>query len=225
MTVREIAEMMDVSAVQAQSTLEDIDACCEMAREFGVAAVFCLPAHVPYMKRSLGAGTGVKVASVSGFPSGAETTRVKVETARELVRLGCDEVDMVNNIAWLKAGDRAEYINDVASVVDAAAGRPVKVILECHWLTDEEIARACNWCAEAGASWVKTGTGWAPTGATLERVALMKRMVGERCGVKAAGGVRTLDTLLEMHAVGTRRFGVGVKTARAILDEAAQRGA
>ena len=95
MTVEEIAKMMDISAVQAQSTREDIDACCEMAREFGVAAVFCLPAHVPYMKRKLGVGTGVKVASVSGFPSGAETTHVKAETAKELVRLGCDEVDMV----------------------------------------------------------------------------------------------------------------------------------
>lgn len=225
MTVEEIAKMMDISAVQAQSTREDIDACCDMAREFGVAAVFCLPAHVPYMKRKLGAGTGVKVASVSGFPGGAETTHVKAETAKELVRLGCDEVDMVNNIAWLKAGDRAEYVNDVASVVDAAAGRPVKVILECHWLTDDEIVRACNWCADAGASWVKTGTGWAPTGATLERVTLMKRTVGDRCGVKAAGGVRTLDALLEMYAAGTRRFGIGVKTARAILEEAARRGA
>ena len=199
MTVEEIAKMMDISAVQAQSTREDIDACCDMAREFGVAAVFCLPAHVPYMKRKLGAGTGVKVASVSGFPGGAETTHVKAETAR----LGCDEVDMVNNIAWLKAGDRAEYVNDVASVVDAAAGRPVKVILECHWLTDEEIVRACNWCADAGASWVKTGTGWAPTGATLERVTLMKRKLGAGTGVKVAsvsgfpGGAETTHVKAE----------------------------
>ncbi len=223
MTVQDIAKMMDISAVQAQSTREDIDACCAMAREFGVAAVFCLPAHVPYMRQSLGRDTGVKLASVSGFPGGAESSHIKEETAKELVRLGCDEVDMVNNIAWLKANDRASYVNDVRGVVEAAAGRPVKVILECHWLTDEEIARACNWCADAGASWVKTGTGWAPTGATLERVTLMKQTVGDRCGVKAAGGVRTLDTLLAMYEAGTRRFGIGVKTARAILDEAAKR--
>lgn len=219
MTVEEIAKMMDISAVQAQSTREDIDACCEMAREFGVAAVFCLPAHVPYMKRKLGAGTGVKVASVSGFPSGAETTHVKAETAKELVRLGCDEIDMVNNIAWLKAGDRAEYVNDVASVVDAAAGRPVKVILECHWLTDEEIVRACEWCVEAGAAWVKTGTGWAPTGATVERIALMSKSVAGRCQVKAAGGIRSLATLQALYNAGARRFGVGVNSARAILAE------
>lgn len=222
MTVAEIAGMMDISAVQAQSTLGDIDAVCAMAREFGVAAVFCLPAHVPYMRERLGAGTGVKLASVSGFPGGAETTRIKVETAKELVDLGCDEVDMVNNIAWLKAGDEKAYKNDVASVVAAAGGRPVKVILECHWLTDEEIVRGAQWCADAGASWVKTGTGWAPTGATVERCALMKKAVGDRCGVKAAGGVRTLETLLAMHEVGTRRFGIGVKTARAILEEASR---
>ena len=222
MTIKEIAQMMDISAVQAQSTREDIDAVCAMAKEFGVAAVFCLPAHVPYMREQLGTGTGVKLASVSGFPGGAETTHIKVETAKELVGLGCDEVDMVNNIAWLKAGDEKAYKNDVASVVAAAEGRPVKVILECHWLTDEEIVRAATWCADAGASWVKTGTGWAPTGATVERCALMKRAVGDRCGVKAAGGVRTLDALLGMYDVGTRRFGIGVKTARAILDEASR---
>lgn len=220
MTAAEIARMMDVSAVQAQSTLEDIDATCALAREFGVAAVFVLPAHVPYAKARLGEGAGVKLASVSGFPGGGESTRIKAETAKELVSLGCDEVDMVNNIAWLKAGDERAYKNDVAAVVAAAGGRPVKVILECHWLTDEEIVRGAAWCAEAGASWVKTGTGWAPTGATVERCALMKRAVGDRCGVKAAGGVRTLETLLEMYAVGTRRFGIGAKTARAILEAA-----
>ncbi len=225
MDAREIASMMDVSAVQAQSTLGDIDAVVDMALEFKVAAVFCLPAHVPYMRARLGSGSGVRLASVSGFPGGAETTRIKAETAKELVSLGCDEVDMVNNIAWLKAGDEAAYKADVAAVVEAAAGRPVKVILECHWLTDEEIMRGARWCADAGASWVKTGTGWAPTGATPERCALMKSAVGDRCGVKAAGGVRTLETLLAIYNAGARRFGIGVKTARGILEEASRAGA
>lgn len=220
---KEVARLMDISAVQSQSTLADIDECCAMAREFGAAAVFCLPAHVAYMKSHLGDAPGVKIASVSGFPGGAELTETKADTARRLVDLGCDEVDMVNNIAWLKAGCESEYKNDVASVVAAAQGRPVKVIIECHWLTEEEIVRACNWCADAGAAWVKTGTGWAPTGATVERCRLMKETVGDRCGVKAAGGVRTLAALEEMYAVGVRRFGLGVKSARAILEEASRR--
>ena len=215
----EIASMMDISAVQAQSTLEDIGSVCALAKEFRVAAVFCLPAHVPYMRERLGADTGVKLASVSGFPGGAETTRIKVETAKELVAYGCDEVDMVNNIAWLKAGDKASYVGDVRSVVEAAGGRPVKVILECHWLTDEEIVRACEWCVEAGASWVKTGTGWAPTGATVERIALMSKAVAGRCQVKAAGGIRSLATLQSLYDAGARRFGVGVNSARSILAE------
>ena len=150
---------------------------------------------------------------------GAETSRIKAETARELIGFGCDEIDMVNNIAWLKAGDKAAYVDDVAGVVAAADGRPVKVILECHWLTDEEIARACDWCAEAGAAWVKTGTGWAPTGATVERIALMAKSVAGRCQVKAAGGIRSLATLQALYDAGARRFGVGVNSARQILAE------
>ena len=221
MTAEAIARMMDVSAVQAQSTLADIDACCELASECGCAAVFCLPAHVPYLRARLDArGLKVPMASVAGFPGGAETSRIKAETARELVELGCDEVDMVNNIAWLKANEKAAYMDDVAGVAAAAGGRPVKVILECHWLTDEEIDRACGWCAEAGAAWVKTGTGWAPTGATVARIARMHHAVAGRCQVKAAGGIRSLATLQELYDAGARRFGVGVKSARDILAEA-----
>ena len=220
MTAEEIARMMDISAVQAQSTRADIDACCELAAERGCAAVFCLPAHVPYLRARMDAlGMDVPMASVSGFPGGAETSRIKAETARELVGLGCDEVDMVNNIAWLKAGEKAAYVDDVAGVVAAAGGRPVKVILECHWLSDEEIVRACGWCAEAGVAWVKTGTGWAPTGATVERIALMSKSVAGRCQVKAAGGIRSLATLQALYDAGARRFGVGVNSARSILSE------
>jgi deoxyribose-phosphate aldolase len=132
--------------------------------------------------------------------------------------MGCAEIDMVNNIAWVKAGQEDRYTADVRAVVEAAEGRPVKVILECHWLTEDEITRACQWCIAAGAAWVKTGTGWAPTGATLDNVALMKRTVGARCGVKAAGGVRDVQTLLALHARGARRFGISVLAVQGILD-------
>ena len=220
MTPKEMADMMDISAVQAENTLQDIDACCELAAEFGGAAVFCLPAHVPYLRKRLDSmSLKISVASVAGFPGGSETPRIKAATARELVELGCDEVDMVNNITWLKAGDRSAYVDDVAGVVAAAGGKPVKVIIECHWLSEEEIIRACEWCVEAGAAWVKTGTGWTPTGATVERVALMAKTVAGRCQVKAAGGVRTREMLQALYDAGARRFGVGVKSARAILTQ------
>ena len=220
MTLKEIAAMIDVSAVRADSPLEDIRQSAEMAMRTGCICVFALPAHTPYLIDLL-AGSSTFAGGVVGFPGGAETTAIKCATADELVRMGCEEIDMVNNLAWLKAGEQAAYINDVGSVVASSGGKPVKVILECHWLTDDEIVRACEWCVEAGASWVKTGTGWAPTGATLENTALMKRTVGDRCRVKAAGGVRNLQTLQAMADVGVRRFGIGVKTAAAILDEAA----
>ena len=221
MSVEEIAKMMDISAVQAQNTRQDIDACCELAAEHDCAAVFCLPAHVPYLRARIDAmGLKVPMASVSGFPGGSETPRIKAATARELVEFGCDEVDMVNNVTWLKAGEKSAYVDDVAGVVEAAGGRPVKVILECHWLTDGEIARACEWCVEAGAAWVETGTGWAPTGATVERIAPMSKTVAGRCKVKAAGGIRSLATLQALYDAGARRFGVGVGSARKILAEA-----
>ncbi|MDA3927203.1 MAG: deoxyribose-phosphate aldolase [Kiritimatiellae bacterium] len=219
MTPQEIAAMIDVSAVRADSRLDDVKASAEMAMQYGCICVFALPAHTSYLIELL-ADSRTFAGGVVGFPGGAETTSIKAATATELVRMGCKEIDMVNNIAWLKAGDKGAYVNDVRTVVEASAGKPVKVILECHWLTDEDISRACEWCVEAGASWVKTGTGWAPTGATLENTELMKQSVGDRCRVKAAGGVRDLETLLAMHAVGVRRFGIGVRTAAAILDEA-----
>jgi deoxyribose-phosphate aldolase len=223
MTTKEIARMMDISAVRADSTIEEIKDSAELAKEFGCICVFALPAHTPYLISQLG-GSSVFAGGAVGFPGGAETTATKVAITKEVVAMGCQEVDMVNNIAWLKANNKAAYVNDVRSVVQAASGKPVKVILECHWLTSEEIVRACEWSVESGASWVKTATGWAPTGATLENVTLMKQTVGDRCQVKAAGGVKDLQTLLAMYERGVRRFGIGVRTARAILEGAASSG-
>ncbi len=220
MTPQQIASMIDVSAVRADSTVEDVRDSAEMAIRYGCICVFALPAHTPYLIELLN-GHKPFAGGVVGFPGGAETTTIKAATASELVAMGCEEIDMVNNIAWLKAGNKDAYVNDVRSVVDASGNKPVKVILECHWLTDGEIVRACEWCVEAGASWVKTGTGWAPTGATLKNTALMKKTVGDCCKVKAAGGVRDLATLLAMHDIGVRRFGIGVRTAVSILNEAA----
>lgn len=223
MTAKEIAGMIDVSAVRADNTLADVQQAADLAMEYGCIAVFALPAHTPGLVDLLG-DSAVLAGGVVGFPGGGETTSIKAATACELVRMGCGEIDMVNNLAWLKAGKRDLYVADVRAVVESAGGLPVKVILECHWLTPEEIVRACAWCAEAGAAWVKTGTGWAPTGATLENVALMKRSVGDRCGVKAAGGVRDLATLQAMYELGVRRFGIGGHTARTILEAAGKGG-
>jgi len=195
--------------------LDEMSDAIDLAREHRVAAVFALPAHVPYLIEL--AGDDVPVAATVGFPDGAASPAGKAFEVKEQLALGCCEFDMVNNIGWLKAGKLDLYRDDIRAVVDAAAGMPVKVILECHHLSSDEIVRACELCVEAGAAFVKTGTGWAPTGATLENIELMKRTVGDRAEVKAAGGVRDLETLLAMHRLGATRFGIGVRTARAIL--------
>ena len=217
MTKTELARMIDLSCVQASSTLDEMREAVDLARSYGVYAVYALPAHVPYLVEMLGNDPVTKVAATVGFPDGGATTAGKVNETREQLAMGCSEFDMVNNIAWLKAGNDELYRDDIRAVVEAAWGHPVKVILECHYLTGDEIVRACELCVEAGAAFVKTGTGWAPTGATLENVKLMKQTGGDRCGVKAAGGVRDMETILAMHRLGVTRFGIGVRTARAVL--------
>ncbi len=223
MSPKEIARMIDLSCVQSSSTLDDIADAVTLARQYGAAALFALPAHVPYMLELVG-DDDFPVGATVGFPSGASTTAGKVAETKEQLAMGCGEFDMVNNIAWLKASQDDLYRSDVAAVVEAAEGKCVKVILECHHLTEDEIVHACELCVESGAAFVKTGTGWAPTGATLANIKLMKQTVGDRCRVKAAGGVRDLETLLAMHALGATRFGIGVGSARKILADIPQTG-
>ena len=218
LTPREIAGMIDLSCVQADSTEDEIRAAAALAKRHTCAAVFALPAHTPLVVELLSDRPDVMAGGVVGFPDGGATTAGKVAEAKELLGMGCRELDMVIDIAWLKAGRRDLVLDDIASVIGAAGGVPVKVILECHHLTDNEIVKACEIGMEAGVAYVETGTGWVPTGATLENVKLMKRTVGDSCGIKAAGGVRDLETLLAMHELGATRFGIGVRTAQEILE-------
>ncbi len=141
-----------------------------------------------------------------------------METSK-LVELGVDEIDMVQNVTWLKTKQYDLVENDVRSVVEAAKDKPVKVILECHYLNEQEITKSCELAVKAGATYVKTGTGWAETGATLENVALMAKAVNGNCQLKAAGGVRDKATVEAMVDLGVTRFGIGVRTAHSILAE------
>lgn len=214
----DIARMMDLSCVRAESTEREMTEAIEMALRYRCAAVFALPSHTPFIVASLKGSRDVLAGGVVGFPDGGATTRGKIAEAQELMEMGCGELDMVINIGWLKVGRDDRVAEDIRSVVQAAGTIPVKLILECHHLTEAEIVRACRIGADAGVTFVKTGTGWAPTGATAANVSLMRRTVGDRCGVKAAGGVRDLDTLLALNRAGATRFGIGVKAAAAILE-------
>lgn len=219
LTHGQLARMIDLSAVKAQDSEQDVRRMAETALAFNCVAAFALPTMTPLLIELLGKGSSTAAGGAVSFPSGADTTRIKVQQARELAGMGCTEIDMVINIGLLLSGRNAEVRDDIRAVVEEVRPRPVKVILECHHLTDAHILTGCDLAIEAGASFVKTGTGWAETGATLENVALIKAHVGDRVGVKAAGGVRDLETVLEMARRGVSRFGLGWRTASAILNK------
>jgi len=222
LTPREIAGMIDISAVKHDSTIDELSAAADLARRHNCICVIVLPAHTPLLVELLADRSDVLVGGAAGFPSGGQTTAVKVAETRELIAMGCGEIDVAINIAWLKAARYDLFRGDIDAVVEASGNVPVKAILECHYLTDEEIVKASDICADAGVAFVKTGTGWAPSGATPENIALIKQTVGQRCLVKAAGGVRDLHTLMTLYELGARRFGIGVRTAEAILLDAAK---
>jgi deoxyribose-phosphate aldolase len=220
LTSVQIARLIDVSAVKAEDSEEDVRRMVETARRFGCIAVIPLPAMTPLAIRLLDGDTRVAAGGVAGFPSGGETTATKVFQAREMIEAGCTEIDMVLNVGFLRSGRHAEVTEDIRAVVRACGTVPVKVILECHHLDEAQILAGCDCCVQAGAAWVKTSTGWPPTGATPENISLIKSRVGEAVGVKAAGGIRDLATLLELYRRGARRFGLGWRTATGILEEA-----
>lgn len=225
LTVVSIARMMDLSAVQAENDAQYIRQMVEKAKEYRCIAVYPLPAWIPFTRDSLGPDSGILLGGPVGFPSGGHTTAMKVAEARELIEMGCGELDMVLNIGQLRSGLNQDVYKDIRAVVEAADPVPVKVIMECHHLTRDEILTACDVSMKAEAAWVKTGTGWPPTGATVERVRLIKQHVGDAIQVKAAGGVRDLETLTALYEAGARRFGVGLNSALKIFKQMAAAGA
>jgi deoxyribose-phosphate aldolase len=218
LTWQKVASLIDHTLLRADATRDDVRRLCEEAAHFSFATVFVHPAYLAAAVARLRL-TPVKVGTPVGFPLGAALTTVKRFEAAEALRLGADELDMVINIGALKSGDYARVAEDIRGVVEVAhrAGAIFKVILETALLNEEQKRVACELAVEAEADFVKTSTGHAGGGATVEDVALMRRVVGQRCGVKAAGGIRTAAQLGAMLAAGADRIGtsVGVK----IMDE------
>jgi deoxyribose-phosphate aldolase len=211
---REIARTIDHTLLKAEATREQIEVLCAEARQHGFATVCVNPAWVPLCSELLrGSETGV--CTVVGFPLGATLPEVKAYEASRVVAEGASEVDMVLNIGALKSGDYRLCEKDVRSVVEAShrGGAIVKVIIEAALLTDDEKVKACVVSKSGGADFVKTSTGFGPGGATAADVALMRRVVGPGMGVKAAGGVRDLESAQAMLEAGADRIGasVGVK--------------
>jgi deoxyribose-phosphate aldolase len=216
-TRTQLAGMMDHTLLKPTATELDILRICDEAKGIGAASVCINPVYVPLASKAL-KESAVKVCTVVGFPLGAHTTAAKAAETRTAVRDGANEVDMVINIGAAKAGEKALVARDISAVVTAAEGALVKVILETCYLTDKEKVWLCELAAATGAGFVKTSTGFGPGGATPHDVALMKSSVPPGVGVKAAGGIRTLDDALAVIAAGATRLGVSASLA--ILSEA-----
>ena len=208
----DLAKYIDHTLLKADATVDDVAALCAEAAEHGFAAVCVNPVYVDLAAHLL-AGTGVKVATVVGFPLGATFTEVKVLETRAAVLRKADEIDMVMNIGAAKAGQWDAVTEDIRQVVAAAEGRPVKVILETALLTADEKRRGCEASLAAGACFVKTSTGFGPGGATVEDVGLLKAVVGDRAGIKASGGIRTQEQVVAMLAAGATRIGTSAGVA------------
>lgn len=205
-TYEQLAGTIDHSLLKPMLSTDDVIAGCKLAADYRTVSVCVRPADVLLAASEL-VGTGVAVGTVVSFPHGDSTTAVKVAEAEKALEDGAVELDMVLNIGWLLSGLHEEVQDDIAAVVDVSGDALVKVIFENAYLTDEQKVMACKLTEAAGADYVKTSTGYAPTGATIEDLRLMRENVGPGVKVKAAHGVRTLDALLAVIEAGAARCG------------------
>jgi len=206
------ANYIDHTLLKPNATEAEIHELCTQAAANHFASVCVNPSYVALCAKLL-KGTGVMVCTVVGFPLGATTTATKVFETREAIANGADEIDMVIQIGRLKSGDFEYVCNDIRAVAQASQGRTMKVILETTMLTDDEKVAGCILSKAAGASFVKTSTGFGGGGATAEDVALMRRIVGAELGVKASGGIRSCADAEKMVAAGANRLGASASVA------------
>lgn len=219
MDLLQIPRMIDISGVRADVSIEEVDQIAQVAKQFRFICAFAMPCFTRLMVDKLKDEPDIMVGGVVGFPSGADTTFVKVADAKEMMSLGVNELDMVINVGALKSGRYELVRDDIKAVVDTADGLPVKSILEVAYLTDDEIRRGAEIAVEAGVRYVKTGTGWAGRPTTVDHIKLIRSAIGDEALIKAAGGVRSLDTLLAMADAGCSRFGIGLRSVVNIMGE------
>jgi deoxyribose-phosphate aldolase len=208
----DMAAMIDHTLLKPEATRDDLKKVCAEARQWRFATVCVNAANIPLVAKLL-EGSGVRPIAVVGFPLGAMTPTAKAFEAREAVRSGAREIDMVMNSGAMKSRDYATVFDDICRVVTASRPYPVKVILETGQLTHEEKVIGCALSKAAGAAFVKTSTGFGPGGATVEDIQLMRKIVGEDVGVKASGGVRSAEDAKKMADAGADRIGASASVA------------
>ena len=218
----DVAKMIDHSLLNPTLRDEDLENGIDLAIRYGAASVCIMPFGLRRSAERL-AGSGVKASTTIGFPHGGHATSIKLAEAKQALADGGEELDMVVNISKVLSADWGYVREDLRAVIEEthAAGQKVKVIFENCYLSDDQKIRLCEICSELHADWVKTSTGYGTGGATLEDLALMRKYAAPTVQVKAAGGVRDLDTLLQVRAIGVTRCGA-TRTA-AILDDARKR--
>ena len=215
-TQEQLVALIDHTLLKPEAPRADLDACIKTAIEADVKAMCIRPMDVAYSSKAL-EGSNVLLCTVIGFPHGTVTTATKVAETVEALKNGAIEVDMVMNLGLFASGEYELVQDDIAQVVRATKSpnpkAEVKVILEtCLW-SEEQVVKACELTEAAGADYVKTSTGFATSGATTEVISLMRKTVGDRLGVKASGGVRTLDAVIDMAEAGASRVGASGTTA------------
>ncbi len=197
---------IDNTLLKADATKEQIVSLCEESKKYNFKSVCVNPDYIELSKECL-KGSDVLVCTVIGFPLGSMTTEAKIYETKDAIEKGADEIDMVINISKLKDKENEYVYNEIKKIKEACGTHTLKVILECCLLTDEEIVRASKIAKEANADFIKTSTGFSLHGATLKDVKLMRETVGPNMGVKAAGGVRTKEEMIEMIEAGATRIG------------------
>ncbi len=218
-----INRMVDVSTVRTDIVMDEVDEMIDTVIKYNCICASPMPWVTKYTIDKLKDYPDIVTTGVVSFPSGAATTNNKVLEAKENIKMGCQELDMVSNVSALKSGKYDYFVDDIKAVVEAADGVPVKAIIEICYLTDDEIKKASELAVKAGVTYVKTGTGWGPKPTTVDTIKIIKETIGDDALIKAAGGVKDLDTVIEMIKAGCNRFGLGVRTAGTILEDAKNR--
>jgi len=214
MTQRDVAQTIDISAVRTHHTLSDIEEIVAYAKEYRFINVHALPCWIKMLADMLKDVEDVYAGSPVGFPGGAHKTETKILEAKMLLEDGVDEMDIVMNVGRFKNKEYDFVLEEVKQIIDMAKGKAMtKVLIELNCLTDFEMEKACELVVNSGADFLKTGTGWVPGGANIDRIRRIKQLVGKDVKIKAAGGIRTKEEYLELSELGVERFGINTQSA------------
>ncbi len=218
MTAKEAAQLIDISAVRTQHTRADIDELVVYAKEYSFINVHVLPNWIAYLAEKLKDIPDVYVGAPCGFPSGGHSTEVKIKEAEQMIRDGVEEMDIVMNVGRFRSGEYDYVLDELRQIISLKKEyMKTKVLIELNCLSDEELPKACEIVAASGADFLKTGTGWVPGDANIDRIRKIKEIVGNSVKIKAAGGIRTREEFDQLLEIGVDRFGINTQSALEIV--------